>query len=443
MPMRTPSSGARALPSLTTRMTILVLRVGVLPDGARQRVIIAFSRMMTSGLHWLGAGWRDQADVALRAAAVPRPVASSLMPPHATPHRPDLASGVGIPSRHATPCARDGAGLDGAAETCYTITAMKSSYRSQYGPPEVLSVVEALVPVAKDDELLIRVRAATVNRTDCAILLGQPFVMRFFCGLLKPKHAATGCDFAGEVHAIGKSVTRFKVGDRVWGFDDQGLGSHSQYLTLSQSKAMAEVPDGISFEQAAASAEGAHYALNFLNKLALQPGHMVMLNGATGAIGSALLQLIKHQGAHVTATCATAHIERIRALGADRVIDYSVDDFTQDPARYDVVFDAVGKSTFDRCRALLKPRGVYISSELGPYLQNPLLALVTPLLGGKKVAFPLPFNPQASLDFIKGLLAKQAFSPLIDRTFPLERIQDAFKLTLSGEKIGNVVLTLD
>jgi|CXWL01.1.fsa_nt_gi NADPH:quinone reductase-like Zn-dependent oxidoreductase len=320
---------------------------------------------------------------------------------------------------------------------------MKSSYRSQYGPPAVLSVVDALVPVPKDDELLIRVHAATVNRTDCAILLGKPFVMRFFCGLLKPTHAATGCDFAGEVHATGKSVTRFKVGDRVWGFDDEGLGSHSQYLTLSQSKAMAKVPDGISCQQAAASAEGAHYALNFLNKVVLKPGHSVMLNGATGAIGSALLQLIKHHGAQVTATCATPHIERVRALGADRVIDYSIDDFTRDRQRYDVVFDAVGKSTFGRCRPLLKPGGVYISSELGPYVQNPLLALVTPLLGGKKVVFPLPFNPQASLDVIQGLLEKRAFNPLIDRTFPLEEIQAAFKLALSGEKIGNVVLTLD
>jgi NADPH:quinone reductase-like Zn-dependent oxidoreductase len=320
---------------------------------------------------------------------------------------------------------------------------MKSSYRSQYGPPEVLSVVERAIPAPKDDELLIRVHAATVNRTDCAILLGQPFVMRFFCGLLKPKRAATGCDFAGEVHATGKSVTRFKVGDRVWGFDDEGLGSHSQFVTLSQGKAMAKIPDGVSYEQAAASAEGAHYALNFLNKVVLKPGDTVMLNGATGAIGSALVQLVKRQGAHVTATCATAHVERVRALGADRVIDYSVDDFTQDPARYDVVFDAVGKSTFGRCRALLKRRGVYLSSELGPYIQNPWLALVTPLLGGRKVVFPLPFNPQASLDHMQDLLAKRAFKPLIDRTFPLAQIQDAFGLTLSGEKIGNVMLSMD
>lgn len=318
---------------------------------------------------------------------------------------------------------------------------MKSAYRDQYGPPGILSVRELELPTLKAREIRVRVRAATVNRTDCAILLGKPFVMRFFCGLLRPRQHATGTDFAGEVEAVGSAVAHFKVGDRVWGFDDGGLSSHSQNLVLGEDKAVLKMPAGIDFEQAAASIEGAHYAYNFINKVGLKAGQSALVNGATGAIGSALLQMLKHFGLHVTATCATPQLARIKALGADRVIDYLNEDFSQNQARYDYVFDAVGKSSFGRCRPLLKPRGVYISSELGAWLQNPLLALLT--RAGRRVIFPVPFKPLRSMAFVGGLLERGEFNPLIDRSFPLEQIQAAFELALSGEKIGNVMLNMD
>ncbi len=320
---------------------------------------------------------------------------------------------------------------------------MKSAYRSHYGPPTVLSIRELPRPEPKDDEIRVRVRAATVNRTDCAILLGKPLVMRLLCGLGRPRLHATGTDFAGEVEAVGRAVSGFKRGDRVWGFDDAGLGSHSQVLMLRQEKAVAKMPAGVGFESAAASIEAAHYAYNFLNKVRLRAGQTALVNGATGAIGSALLQMLKHAGVKVTATCATPHAARILALGADRVIDYLREDFTQDQASYDYVFDAVGKSSFGKCRQLLKPQGIYISSELGDWLQNPWLALLAPLSRGRKVIFPIPFKPLESMAFVGGLLASGAFTPLIDRRYPLEQLQAAFELALSGEKIGNLMLSFD
>lgn len=341
----------------------------------------------------------------------------------------------------AGPCLRCTAQLQAATAT---FVAMKSAYRDRYGPPLVLSIRELPVPAPKEGEIRIRVRAATVNRTDCAILLGKPFVMRFFCGLRRPRHHASGTDFAGEVEAVGSGVNRFKVGDRVWGFDDAGLGSHSQQMLLRQDKAVAKMPAGIGFEQAAASIEGAHYAYNFINKVKLKAGQTALLNGASGAIGSALLQLLKHFGLQVTATCATPQLMRIKALGADRVIDYLQQDFTQEQGRqFDYVFDAVGKSSFAACRPLLRPAGIYISSELGAYLQNPLLALLSPILPGPKVIFPVPFRPLESMAFVGGLLERGEFKPLIDRSMPFEQIAAAFDLALSGQKVGNLLLSLD
>jgi NADPH:quinone reductase-like Zn-dependent oxidoreductase len=320
---------------------------------------------------------------------------------------------------------------------------MKTSYRTTYGGPEILSVQQAAVPTPAEDEVLIRVRASTVNRTDCGVLWGAPFVFRFFTGLFKPRFSATGTDFAGEVAAIGAKVTGFKVGDRVWGFRDEGRGSHAQYFAMKESAEITTIPEGISFETAAASAEGAHYAINFINKVTLKPGDKVLVNGATGAIGSAAVQLLKNEGIFVTATCATKHVDAVRALGADRVIDYLTDDFTKDADTYAFVFDAVGKSTFGQCKALLAPKGIYLSSELGPNMQNPLLALVGPFMPGKRVIFPVPTNIKGSLKRMSDLLAQRKFKPLIDRPYPLESIAEAFTYVNSGQKIGNVILTFD
>jgi NADPH:quinone reductase-like Zn-dependent oxidoreductase len=243
---------------------------------------------------------------------------------------------------------------------------MRAVVRTKYGSPDVLSIEEVEIPTPKGNEVLIRVYATTVNRTDCAILWGRPFIMRFFTGLFKPSLPATGTDFAGKIQAVGKNVKSFRVGDKVWGFDDTGLASHAQFMTLPEDKALTTMPDAITYEQAAASLEGAHYAYNFINKVKFTRGQKVLVNGATGAIGSALVQILKYSGVEITAVCSSKNIDLIKSLGARRVIDYTTSDFTKDTQQYHFVFEAVGKSSFGKCKALLLPGGTYISSELGP-----------------------------------------------------------------------------
>ena len=318
---------------------------------------------------------------------------------------------------------------------------MQAAIRSKYGPPEVLRIEEVDKPLPKEHEILVRVHATTVNRTDCSILWGKPWVIKIFTGLFKPTSPVPGTDFAGEVEAVGKKVGAFRVGDKVWGFNDQGLASHAQYLTILENRAVLKMPENITYEQAAASAEGAHYAYNFINKVQLQAGQKVLVNGATGAIGSAAVQILKYLGVHVVAVCGTKNVALVAALGADRVIDYEKEDFTKLPGQYDFVFDAVGKSTFAQCKPLLLPGGTYISSELGPYAQNVYLPLITKVRGGKKVVFPIPINIKRSLLFMQDLLEKGKFKPLIDRGYPLEKIREAYVYVASGQKTGNVLLT--
>jgi NADPH:quinone reductase-like Zn-dependent oxidoreductase len=319
---------------------------------------------------------------------------------------------------------------------------MKAAYFTQYGSPEVLSVREVEKPTPKENEVLVRVGATTVNRTDCANLTAKPFIMRFFNGLMKPKRPIPGTDFAGEIVAIGEKVESFKVGDRVWGFGDQGIGSQAEYLSFPIEKAIAHFPDRLTYEQAAACLEGAHYAYNFINKLTLIPGQKALVNGATGAIGSALLQFLKYHDLHVTAVCNTPNINLIKSLGADTIIDYTRQDFTEASGQYDFVLDAVGKSTFGHCKPLLKEKGIYISSELGPGSQNIFLALWGPFSKGRKVLFPIPSDIRGSMAFIRDLVEKDKFRPVIDTTYPLESIAEAYRYVLTGQKTGNVVITM-
>lgn len=320
---------------------------------------------------------------------------------------------------------------------------MKAAIRQQYGLPDVLNVLEVDKPVPKDNEVLVKVYAATVNRTDCGILTGKPFIIKLFTGFPNPTLSVTGSDFAGVVEAIGTKVTQFKAGDRIFGFSDNGLSSHAEYLTIDADKPLAIIPDNISFEQAAASIEGAHYAINFINKVKLWPGSKVMVNGATGAIGSAALQILISKGLYVAATCRGIHMDLIKSLGAGKVIDYEKEDFTKDEDQYDFVFDSVGKSTFGACKPLLKEGGIYISSELGPGGQNIFYALYTPFFGDKKVVFPFPYDTKASLAFVRNLLEKGAFKPVIDRHYPLEQIREAFEYAFSGNKVGNIILKMN
>lgn len=319
---------------------------------------------------------------------------------------------------------------------------MKAVTRSQYGPPEVLSITESEIPTISEDELLVKVYASTVNRTDCANLTGKPYVVRIFTGLTAPMRSVPGTDFAGEVMQVGKEVTGFEPGDRVFGFDDNGLSSMAEYMSIQASKAIRHIPLGLSYADAAASAEGAHYAVNFLNKVKLRPGEKAMVNGGTGAIGSSLIQILVYHGLKVVATGPGEHLEKLLSLGAERVINYKTHDFTQDEEKFDYVFDSVGKSTFGQCKRLLVKDGIYISSEIGPYAQNPFLAISTTFSEGKKVRFPFPVNIPQSLKIISELIESGNYKPLIDRSYRMEEVKEAFEYVMSGQKIGNVVLNI-
>jgi NADPH:quinone reductase-like Zn-dependent oxidoreductase len=316
---------------------------------------------------------------------------------------------------------------------------MKAAVRSKYGSSEVLSVKEISKPSPGDDEVLIRVYAASVNRSDNHVLTGRPFIMRLFTGLFKPKLAVTGSDFAGQIEATGTSVKSFKVGDKVMGFGGGfGIGSHAQYLTFSETKRIVLMPGNIIYEQAAACLEGTYYAAMGILQLKPTAGQKALVYGATGAIGSAYVQFLKNYGVYVTAVCGGENSKLVRSWGADKIIDYKTQDFTKDEEQYDFVIDAVGKSSFVKCKPLLKKNGVYAPSS---GFENLFLVLITPLLGGKKVLFPK--DNKGILSFIKVLIEKGSFKPVIDRIYPLDKIAEAFAYVASGQKIGNVIIKMD
>jgi len=320
---------------------------------------------------------------------------------------------------------------------------MKAAVHTRYGPPDVVRISEVDKPAAKDNEVLVKVHATTVNRTDSGLRAAKPFINRFFTGLLRPRVTVLGNEFAGAVEAVGGGVRSFKVGDRVFGYNGTRFGAHAEYVAMPQDGSLATMPAKVTYEEAAPSTEGSHYALSLIRKAKIRRGQDVLVYGATGAIGSAAVQLLKHLGAEVTTVCDTKHLELVRGLGADRVIDYTAEDFTKDQQSYDVVLDAVGKSSFGRCKRLLKPRGIYLSTDLGPLSQNPILALITPLLRGKKVMFPIPKDDQEMVRYFKELLESGAFKPVIDRRYRLDQIVEAYRYVETGQKIGNVVISIE
>jgi len=319
---------------------------------------------------------------------------------------------------------------------------MKAAVYTHYGPPEMVHLSEVEKPVANDNEVLIKVSASTVNRTDCGFRSANYFIVRFWSGLIRPKNPVLGCEFAGVIEAIGKNVTLFKPGDKVFGYNDRKFGGHAEYMTMAEDDSLTTMPENISFNEAAAITEGAHYALCDIRAAKIGAGQQVLINGATGAIGSAAVQLVKHLGAGVTAVCDTKNTGLVQSLGADVVIDYLKEDFTTLNTRFDVVFDAVGKSSFRKCLPLLKKGGIYMSTELGYMAQNPFLALITPLFGGKKLLFPMPSISKKDVEFLKELVAKGRFRPVIDRSYPLEQIIEAHRYVETGMKTGNVVITI-
>jgi NADPH:quinone reductase-like Zn-dependent oxidoreductase len=317
---------------------------------------------------------------------------------------------------------------------------VKAAIHTRYGPPEVVRVAEVDRPTVGDKDVLVRVRATTVNRTDCAYRAATPFFVRGATGLRRPSRPVLGTEFTGVVAETGPGVTSFRVGERVFGYNEGAFGTHAEYLAIPEDDPVAPVPDGVSDEHAAAGTEGAHYALAMIRVARVRAGQRVFVHGATGAIGSAAVQLLADLGVTVTATADTANLDLVRGLGADRVVDYTAGDFTAAGQTPDAVFDAVGKSTFGRCKPLLAPRGSYVSSDPGPGWQNLPLSAVTPLLRGRMVRFPFPRQDQAMIRRLGDLLASGAFRPLIDRHYPLDEIVDAYRYVETGRKLGNVVI---
>lgn len=317
---------------------------------------------------------------------------------------------------------------------------MKAAVHSRYGPPDVVRVAEVDKPSVGDKDVFVKVHATTVNRTDCGYRAAKPFFIRIISGPFRPRRKILGTEFAGVVEAVGDGVTSFDVGDRVFGFDERTFGAHAEYLSVPEDGMVAAIPKDVTFTEAAPGTEGSHYALSSIRTAKVEAGQDVLVHGATGAIGSAAVQLLKSLDATVTAVCDTANVEMVRGLGADRVVDYTAQDFTDDEQRYDMVLDAVGKSTFGRCKRLLKPHGVYLSSDLGPWWQNLILPLVTRLFGKKRVKFAYPLQGREIASYLAELIESGQFKPVIDRRYPLDEIVDAYRYVETGQKVGNVVI---
>jgi NADPH:quinone reductase-like Zn-dependent oxidoreductase len=317
---------------------------------------------------------------------------------------------------------------------------MRAVVYDKYGPPEVLRLEDVERPVPKDDEVLVRVHATTVNRSDCGWRSAKPFITRYFTGLRRPKRRILGSELAGEVEAVGAAVSQFAVGDQVFGA--AGFGAHAEFVCIGEDRPLAHKPAGMTFEEAAAVCDGGIIALACLRKADLRKGRSILIYGASGSIGTAAVQLAKYFEADVTAVCNTKNLELVRSLGAHRVIDYTQEDFTKNGETYDVVFDAVGKHSFRRCRRSLRPGGIYIETDLGFLWHVPLLALMTRRIGDKRVTLPVPEYTKKDVLFLKELIEAGNYRAVIDRSYPLEQVVEATRYVETGQKTGNVVLTV-
>jgi NADPH:quinone reductase-like Zn-dependent oxidoreductase len=322
------------------------------------------------------------------------------------------------------------------------IARMRSAVLDQYGPPEVLRIEEVERPVPAADEVLVRVHCATVNRNDCAWRRATPFVQRAFSGWRRPKARILGDEFAGTVAEVGSGVTRFAVGDEVFGiraYLSEGFGCQAEYLTARETSGIANKPSNVSFEEAAAACDGALSALPFLRKAGVGPGTRVLVYGASGAIGSAAVQLARHLGAEVTAFVGARSVELMKSLGATEAFDYARHDPAKTDRSYDVIFDAVGKLSFLRMRRALTPRGAFGSAG---GLLNFAMVPLTARSRGRRVLFGVPAFSQPNVIFVAELMESGAFRPVIDRTYPLDQVVDANRYVETERKTGNVILAI-
>jgi NADPH:quinone reductase-like Zn-dependent oxidoreductase len=321
---------------------------------------------------------------------------------------------------------------------------MKAIVQTEYGSADVLQLKEVEKPSAKDNEIQVRIYATSVTAAHCAMRQGPPLFGRLFTGLTRPKSPIPGTDFAGEIAAIGKDVKLFKEGDQVFGVSDLGGGCYAEYICLPEEEVLAVKPANITYEESAAIIDGAITALPFLtDKGNIHSGQKVLINGASGSVGSAAVQLAKHFGAEVTGVCSSANLEMVTSLGADKVIDYTQEDFTQNGRTYDIIFDTVGKSSFSRCKDSLTDKGIYLNPVLGLSILLPLVT--TSMIGSKKAIFMLAGMKPSSekkedLLLIRELLEAGKIKPVIDRCYPMGQIVEAHQYVEKGHKKGNVII---
>ena len=323
---------------------------------------------------------------------------------------------------------------------------MKAVFNTRYGSPDVLQIIDTDKPAPADDEVLIRVNTTTVETTDTIFRGGKVFYARMATGVLKPRDTIPGSDFAGVVEAAGQAVTRFKVGDRVFGTAAPKVGAHAEYLTLPEDSAIARTPDALTDVEAVALHPGAMTALPFIQGAAnIQPGQDILIIGASGSIGTSAIQLAKYFGATVTGVSSTPNLAMVQSLGADRVIDYKTEDFTESGQQFDIVFDTVGKSSFKHAKRVLKPGGIYLTTLISLTILRQMLW--TSKFGRKKAQIVFAgLRPteekQVYLDLLLDLVAAGQFRPVIDRCFPFIQIADAHRYVETGRKTGSVVIQI-
>jgi len=318
---------------------------------------------------------------------------------------------------------------------------MRAAVFDRYGPPDVLRIEEVDKPVPKDDEVLVKVHATTVNRTDCGLRAGHPFLVRFFFGLLRPKLRVLGSEMAGEIEAVGASVRDFAVGDRVFGISTWRFGAHAEFMCMRETAPLAQMPAGVSLEEAAAACDGPILALKCLRSGGVQKGQRILVYGASGSIGTAGVQLAKYFGADVTGVCTTKNLELVESIGADRVIDHTRSDFTRNGETYDAILDAVGNLSFKGCKGSLKPGGVFLATD---GFRNLVLALRTSRFGDKKVLLLIPPRDiKPDVLFMKELIEAGKYRAVIDRCYPLEGVVEATRYVETWQKTGNVVLNVN
>ncbi len=317
---------------------------------------------------------------------------------------------------------------------------MKAIVYFKYGPPEVLHPADVEKPTPKDNEILIKIKATAVNSGDVRLRKADPFAVRFFFGLTKPKKNILGGVFSGEIEAIGATVKLFKVGDPVFGATGMGFGAYAEYKCLPESAVLALKPNNITHEEAAVIPFGGLTALHFIKKANIQSGQEVLINGASGAVGTAAIQLAKYYGAHVTGVCSTANLTLVKSLGADEIIDYTKEDFTENGKTYDVIFDTVDKISFSNSLKSLNKKGILILGASG--LPGMLQSLWNSISSSKKVITGIISQKTENMIFLKKLIEEGKIKPVIDRTYSITQMAEAHAYVEKGHKKGNVAITV-